>query len=93
MEHRKGIGCTTSGFAQLMHHLCEAGPEVAELQLNPTVPKANQFSKISRHTWSHGHWKPLMEAFQLLSRGGARFDKQRFKSDVQLFAVGGQYGW
>ncbi|OJA11435.1 hypothetical protein AZE42_04586 [Rhizopogon vesiculosus] len=26
-----------------------------------------------------------MEAFQLLSRGGARFDKQRFKSDVQLF--------
>jgi ATP-dependent RNA helicase DDX52/ROK1 len=30
-----------------------------------------------------------MEAFQLLSRGGARFDKQRFKSDVQLFTVGG----
>ena len=28
-----------------------------------------------------------MEAFQLLSRGGARFDKQRFKSDVQLFNV------
>ncbi|KIK99892.1 hypothetical protein PAXRUDRAFT_822253 [Paxillus rubicundulus Ve08.2h10] len=26
-----------------------------------------------------------MEVFQLLSRGGARFDKQRFKSDVQLF--------
>ncbi|KAI0735604.1 P-loop containing nucleoside triphosphate hydrolase protein [Earliella scabrosa] len=26
-----------------------------------------------------------MEAFQLLSRGGAKFDKQRFKSDVQLF--------
>ncbi|KAG1749675.1 P-loop containing nucleoside triphosphate hydrolase protein [Suillus paluster] len=26
-----------------------------------------------------------MEAFQLLSRGGARFDKQRFKSDVQIF--------
>ncbi|KAN0100916.1 P-loop containing nucleoside triphosphate hydrolase protein [Tylopilus felleus] len=26
-----------------------------------------------------------MEAFQLLSRGGARFNKQRFKSDVQLF--------
>ncbi|KAF8446273.1 P-loop containing nucleoside triphosphate hydrolase protein [Boletus edulis BED1] len=26
-----------------------------------------------------------MEAFQLLSRGGARFHKQRFKSDVQLF--------
>ncbi|KIJ21448.1 hypothetical protein PAXINDRAFT_95026 [Paxillus involutus ATCC 200175] len=26
-----------------------------------------------------------MEAFQLLSRGGACFDKQRFKSDVQLF--------
>ncbi|KAH7929372.1 P-loop containing nucleoside triphosphate hydrolase protein [Leucogyrophana mollusca] len=26
-----------------------------------------------------------MEAFQLLSRGGARFDKQRFLSDVQLF--------
>ncbi|KDQ54901.1 hypothetical protein JAAARDRAFT_134603 [Jaapia argillacea MUCL 33604] len=29
-----------------------------------------------------------MEAFQLLSRGGARFDKQRFKSDVQLFNKG-----
>jgi len=29
----------------------------------------------------------IMEAFQLLSRGGARFDKQRFKSDVQLFVV------
>lgn len=28
-----------------------------------------------------------MEAFQLLSRGGACFDKQRFKSDVQLFNV------
>jgi hypothetical protein len=27
-----------------------------------------------------------MEAFQLLSRGGA-FDKQRFKNDVQLFNV------
>ncbi|EMD41525.1 hypothetical protein CERSUDRAFT_146544 [Gelatoporia subvermispora B] len=26
-----------------------------------------------------------MEAFQLLSRGGARFDKNRFKNDVQLF--------
>ncbi|KAL4069362.1 P-loop containing nucleoside triphosphate hydrolase protein [Scleroderma citrinum] len=26
-----------------------------------------------------------MEAFQILSRGGVRFDKQRFKSDVQLF--------
>ncbi|OCH92695.1 P-loop containing nucleoside triphosphate hydrolase protein [Obba rivulosa] len=26
-----------------------------------------------------------MEAFQLLSRGGARFDKGRFKNDVQLF--------
>lgn len=26
-----------------------------------------------------------MEAFQLLSRGGARFDKQRFKADVQIF--------
>ncbi|KIJ68765.1 hypothetical protein HYDPIDRAFT_179802 [Hydnomerulius pinastri MD-312] len=26
-----------------------------------------------------------MEAFQLLSRGGARFNKQRFQSDVQLF--------
>ncbi|KAF9243779.1 P-loop containing nucleoside triphosphate hydrolase protein [Melanogaster broomeanus] len=30
-----------------------------------------------------------MEAFQLLSRGGARFDKRRFKSDVQLFTVSG----
>src|SRR6267154_1558020 len=28
-----------------------------------------------------------MDAFQLLSRGGARFDKQRFKSDVQVFNV------
>ncbi|VDC01933.1 unnamed protein product [Peniophora sp. CBMAI 1063] len=26
-----------------------------------------------------------MEAFQLLSRGGAQFDKRRFKSDVNLF--------
>ncbi|KAH9836593.1 P-loop containing nucleoside triphosphate hydrolase protein [Rhodofomes roseus] len=26
-----------------------------------------------------------MEAFQLLSRGGAKFDKKRFKEDVQLF--------
>ena len=28
-----------------------------------------------------------MEAFQLLSRGGVRFNKERFKSDVQLFSV------
>lgn len=28
-----------------------------------------------------------MEAFQLLSRGGANFDKQRFKNDVKLFNV------
>ncbi|KAJ7124819.1 P-loop containing nucleoside triphosphate hydrolase protein [Mycena crocata] len=27
-----------------------------------------------------------MEAFQLLSRGGAKFDKKRFKTDVQLFS-------
>ncbi|KAJ7275529.1 P-loop containing nucleoside triphosphate hydrolase protein [Mycena haematopus] len=27
-----------------------------------------------------------MEAFQLLSRGGANFDKRRFKQDVQLFS-------
>ncbi|KAJ7837179.1 P-loop containing nucleoside triphosphate hydrolase protein [Mycena olivaceomarginata] len=27
-----------------------------------------------------------MEAFQLLSRGGAKFDKNRFKKDVQLFS-------
>ena len=26
-----------------------------------------------------------MEAFQLLSRGGAKFDKKRFEKDVQLF--------
>ncbi|KZT06220.1 P-loop containing nucleoside triphosphate hydrolase protein [Laetiporus sulphureus 93-53] len=26
-----------------------------------------------------------MEAFQLLSRGGARFDKKRFQNDVQIF--------
>jgi len=26
-----------------------------------------------------------MEAFQLLSRGGAKFDKRRFSKDVQLF--------
>ncbi|KAI0757420.1 P-loop containing nucleoside triphosphate hydrolase protein [Daedaleopsis nitida] len=26
-----------------------------------------------------------MEAFHLLSRGGAKFDKQKFKSDVQIF--------
>lgn len=32
-----------------------------------------------------------MEAFQLLSRGGTRFDKQRFKSDVQLFTVSSSY--
>jgi hypothetical protein len=29
----------------------------------------------------------LMEAFRLLSRGGARFDKKRFQSDVKLFDV------
>ena len=28
-----------------------------------------------------------MEAFQLLSRGGAQFDKKRFKGDVELFQV------
>lgn len=28
-----------------------------------------------------------MEAFHLLSRGGAVFDKKKFKSDVQLFNV------
>lgn len=28
-----------------------------------------------------------MEAFQLLSRGGAKFDKKRFQKDVQLFKV------
>ncbi|CAK5279910.1 unnamed protein product [Mycena citricolor] len=27
-----------------------------------------------------------MEAFQLLSRGGARFDKKRFQNDLQLFS-------
>ncbi|KAJ6626910.1 P-loop containing nucleoside triphosphate hydrolase protein [Mycena sp. CBHHK59/15] len=27
-----------------------------------------------------------MEAFQLLSRGGAKFDKKRFKTDLQLFS-------
>ncbi|KAH9921396.1 P-loop containing nucleoside triphosphate hydrolase protein [Fomitopsis serialis] len=33
-----------------------------------------------------------MEAFQLLSRGGARFDKKRFKGDVQLFDVESEAG-
>lgn len=28
-----------------------------------------------------------MEAFHLLSRGGAKFDKHRFKDDVRLFNV------
>src|SRR5882757_3328484 len=28
-----------------------------------------------------------MEAFHLLSRGGVKFDKQKFKSDVKLFSV------
>ena len=28
-----------------------------------------------------------MEAFHLLSRGGAKFDKQKFKGDVELFNV------
>ena len=29
----------------------------------------------------------LMEAFHILSRGGARFDKNRFQADVELFTV------
>ena len=29
-----------------------------------------------------------METFNLLSRGGAKFDKQRFSADVQLFGGG-----
>ncbi|KAG9074130.1 RNA-dependent ATPase rok1, partial [Ceratobasidium sp. 370] len=33
-----------------------------------------------------------MEAFQLLSRGGARFDKGRFSNDVKLFTAGGGSG-
>ena len=28
-----------------------------------------------------------MEAFQLLARGGAKFDKKRFQGDVKLFDV------
>lgn len=28
-----------------------------------------------------------MEAFHLLSRGGAKFDKSRYKSEVDLFNV------
>ena len=28
-----------------------------------------------------------MEAFQLLARGGLKFDKKRFQEDVQLFDV------
>ena len=28
-----------------------------------------------------------MEAFQLLARGGAKFDKKRFQDDVKLFDV------
>ncbi|KAG8748637.1 RNA-dependent ATPase rok1 [Ceratobasidium sp. 414] len=31
-----------------------------------------------------------MEAFRLLSRGGAKFDKRRFSSDVKLFTTGGE---
>ncbi|KAF5336926.1 hypothetical protein D9611_003439 [Ephemerocybe angulata] len=31
-----------------------------------------------------------MEAFQLLSRGGVKFDKNRFKPDVQLFQKNGE---
>ena len=34
-----------------------------------------------------------MEAFQILSRGGARFDKNRFKADVELFTVSPKLGW
>ena len=32
-------------------------------------------------------WLAAMEAFQLLSRGGAHFDHKRFKKDVELFDV------
>lgn len=39
-------------------------------------------------TLLHSPFTELMEAFQLLSRGGARFDKGRFKKDVLLFNVG-----
>lgn len=31
-----------------------------------------------------------MEAFRLLSRGGAKFDKGRFRNDVKLFGVSTQ---
>lgn len=34
-----------------------------------------------------------MEAFHLLSRGGAKFDKRRFKNDIQLFAVSVKVSW
>ncbi|RDB28566.1 DEAD-box ATP-dependent RNA helicase 57 [Hypsizygus marmoreus] len=34
----------------------------------------------------NGNLGPKMEAFQLLSRGGANFDKNRFKNDVKLFS-------
>lgn len=54
------------------------------------------FVSISRRTLNTGDgtsYKAIadyispMEAFHLLSRGGAKFDKQKFKSDVQRFDV------
>ena len=34
----------------------------------------------------------LMEAFHVLSRGGARFDMNRFKADFELFTVSPTFG-
>lgn len=34
----------------------------------------------------------LMEAFHILSRGGARFDMNRFKADFELFTVSLTFG-
>lgn len=51
--------------------------------LDDRLTRAGIFAFEVRTIWI----RKFMEAFQLLSRGGAVFNKKRFTNDVQLFNV------
>lgn len=40
-----------------------------------------------KRSFEHGPQTLAMEAFHLLSRGGVKFDKQKYRDDVKLFNV------
>lgn len=92
--HMLRIASTFRAPRGTVSSICGNGRYTTESTVRATRHLTQNLSKYSK-IWSFfisetaavANWRLIMEAFQLLSRGGASFDKSRCKEEIRLFNV------